>query len=86
MATDEIIQTIIAAGQARKLLWIVAREADGSVEPRAVEPYSFRPVGTYQRFYFWCRLHNGTRNFKLHNIIEVKILDEEYTPRFAVEF
>ena len=35
MTTEEIIQTIIAAGRARKLLWIVAREADGSIEPRA---------------------------------------------------
>lgn len=86
MTTDEIIQTITAAGRARRLLWIVAREADGSIEPRAVEPYSFRPAGTYQRFYFWCRLHHGTRNFRLANIIEVKVLDEEYIPRYAVEF
>ncbi len=86
MTTDEIIRTITTAGRARKLLWIVAREADGSIEPRAVEPYSFRPVGSYQRFYFWCCLHQGTRNFRLANIIEVKILEEEYVPRFNVEF
>ena len=43
-----IIQTIIAASQERKLLWIVAREANGSIEPRAGEPYSFvglAPIG-----------------------------------------
>lgn len=58
----------------------------GRLSRARLEPYSFRPVGTYQRFYFWCHLHRGTRNFYVANIIEVKILDEEYSPRFAVEF
>lgn len=85
MTRDEIIRSIIEAGRQRRLLWVKAREADGSIEPRVVEPYSFRPKGTHERFFFWCRLRNGTRNFRLENIIEVKLLDEKYLPRFEVE-
>jgi predicted DNA-binding transcriptional regulator YafY len=86
MNQQEIIDTIEQAGRERKILWIKAREADGTVEPREVEPYSFRPKGTKERFLFYCLLHKGTRNFKIENIIEVHITDKTFVPRYDVEF
>jgi len=83
---QEIVDTIMRAGRERKIVWIKAREVDGTIEPREVEPYSFRPKGSTERFFFYCLLHNGTRNFKLENIIEVRITDKMFLPRYAVEF
>lgn len=62
-----ILETIIQAGRERKLLWMRAREKDGSVEERIVEPYSFRPQGTYERFYCYDVRKQGTRQFYLYN-------------------
>ena len=86
MDQQEVIDTIEQAGRERKILWIKASEADGTVEPREVEPYSFRPKGTKERFFCYCLLHNGTRNFKVKNIIEVRITEKTFVPRFEVEF
>lgn len=81
-----IIDTIRLAGQQRKTLWIKAYESNGTIEPREVEPYSFRPKGTTERFYFYCLLHNGTRNFLLDRIIEVQITENNFVPRYEIEF
>lgn len=86
MNRDEIVQTIIEAGRLHRTLWIVAYEGNGTIEPREVEPYSFRPKGTTQKFFFHCLLHSGTRNFLVDNIIEVRMTENSFTPRFAVEF
>lgn len=86
MNQQTIIETIVRAGRERKVLWIKAREDDGTIEPREVEPYSFRPKGTKERFYFYCLFHKGTRNFKVENIIDVRITDKVFVPRYDVEF
>lgn len=86
MSREQIIETIKDAGRKRRVLWIRALEKDGTVEPREVEPYSFRPKGSYQRFYFYCFLHNGTRNFVVDHILEVRITDKSFNPRYEVEF
>ena len=86
MTRSEIIEVIEQAGHQHKMIWIRAKEKDGPIEPRAVEPYSFRPKGTQDKFFFWCSLHNGTRNFLIDNIDEVKILEDDFAPRFPVEF
>ena len=86
MSRDEIVGTIQAAGRQRRVLWIRAVERDGSIEPRECEPYSFRPKGTHEKFFFHCYLHNGTRNFAVDKILEVRITDRSFIPRYEVEF
>jgi predicted DNA-binding transcriptional regulator YafY len=86
MNQQEIVDTIVRAGRERKILWVKAFESDGTVEPREVEPYSFRPKGSTERFFFYCLLHKGTRNFKLANILEVRITEKTFVPRYDVEF
>lgn len=85
MTHDEIVRTIREAGRERKLLYIKAYEEDGTIEPRKVEPYSFRPQGTTERFYFYCLLHNGTRNFYVDKIIRVEKTNESFIPRWKIE-
>lgn len=86
MSREEIINTIKEAGRQRKVLWIRAKESDGTIEPRECEPYSFRPKGTEKKFFFHCYLHNAMRNFFVDNILEVRITEKTYIPRFPVEF
>ena len=82
---QEIVETIRDAGRLHRTLWIRAYEEDGSVEPREVEPYSFRPKGTTEKFFFHCLLHGGTRNFLVDRIIEVRMTDNEFVPRWEIE-
>ena len=84
--TQQIIETIAKAGRDRKVLLVEAKEFDGTIEKREVEPYSFRPKGTTEKFFFYCLLHNGIRNFRVMNIIEVRITDKTFVPRYEVEF
>ena len=86
MNRQEIVDVIAKAGRERKLLWIRAQETDGTVEPREVEPYSFRPKGTTDRFFFYCLLHQGVRNFRIENIMEVRVTERAFVPRYPVEF
>jgi predicted DNA-binding transcriptional regulator YafY len=85
MSRNEIVETIRQAGKLKKTLWIRAYESNGSIEPREVEPYSFRPKGKTEKLSFHCLLHNGTRNFLVDKIIEVHITKKNYVPRYAVE-
>jgi len=88
MYHSNVIEKIQDAGKTRKLLWIEAREEDGSVEPRVGEPYSFRDKGKDDNllFYAWDVRRNGIRAFRVDRIIDVKILEETFKPRFPVEF
>ncbi len=85
MTRDEIVENIRRAGQLKRTLWIAAYEGDGTIEPREVEPYSFRPKGTTNRFFFHCLLHNGTRNFQVDRIIEVRVTDNSFAPRYDLD-
>lgn len=83
-----IIETIREAGRRRKLLWLVAREEDGSIEPRKVAPYSFRDRGKNRTLLFFAEdiRKNQIRAFRVDRITSVTILNETFRPRFPVEF
>ena len=79
----EIIQQ---AGVKHRLLWIEAREEDGSIEPRVVEPYSFRNRGKGGNllFFAWDIRKNGIRGFRVDRIRQVTELEEEFQESFPV--
>lgn len=79
------LNIIRESGKKRKLLFIKAREADGSIEPREVEPYSFRIKKTGTLFYGWDVKKNAIRSFRVDRIIEVKITNKSFNPRFPIE-
>ncbi|MDO9580264.1 MAG: PIN domain-containing protein, partial [Bacteroidales bacterium] len=83
----EIKKTIIEAGQQLKTILIDYTEKDGSNEGlREVEPYSFRIKKSIEFFYGFDIKKNGIRSFLLESINSVKITDNNYTPRWDVEF
>jgi hypothetical protein len=89
MMYDETMMRIIQqAGGKHKLLWLEAREEDGTMEPRVVEPYSFKNKGKGGNllFYAWDVRKNGIRGFRVDRIKQVTELEETFRARFPVEF
>ena len=83
-----IMDRIQEAGQRKKVIWLEATEKDGSVEPREVEPYSFRDRGKDGSllFFGWDIQKDQIRAFRVDRILNVSILDKSFRPRFPVEF
>jgi predicted DNA-binding transcriptional regulator YafY len=79
---------VIVAQEARagRTVMLTAREADGSVETREVEPYSLRPGPNGQRLFYWCCMKQGMRNTYLSNILSAELTGRTFVPRFSVEF
>ena len=83
----EIKKTIIAAGKTLKTININYTEKDGTNEgEREVEPYSFRNKNGIEYFYAYDIQKGGIRNFIIENINKIEITDNNYTPRWDVEF
>lgn len=80
-----IREDIIWAGRNLRKIWIRAREVDGSIEERDVEPYSFRNSGRNELF-FGFDPDRGIRSFRMNRIIRVNILGQSFIPRWPVEF
>ena len=85
---ESITRIIQHAGQKCRLMWIEAREEDGSMEPRVVEPYSFRHRGKGGTvlFFAWDVRKNAIRGFRMDRIKNVTELEQTFNPRFPVEF
>ena len=84
---QDIIQTIIEAGKQRKTIIINYIELDGTGEgPREVEPYSFRPRDTMEKFFAWDIAKDGMRSFLTDRIKSAEITDRIFMPRYEIEF
>ena len=78
---------IIQAGLSLKTILIDYTEKDGSNEGmREVEPYSFREKNGIKYFYGFDLKKNGIRGFIIASINDVEITNNDYTPRWDVEF
>lgn len=78
---------IVNAGRQLKTILIDYTEKDGSNEGlREVEPYSFRNKNGKEVFYGFDIKKNGIRSFHIESINSVEITDNNYTPRWDVEF
>jgi predicted DNA-binding transcriptional regulator YafY len=85
MNREEVVEEIRRAGRQHRILRIQAREANGTIEPREVEPYSFRPLGTTERLFVHCLLRGATRSFLVDNVLEARCTDRQFEPRWPVE-
>ncbi|WP_299290185.1 TIR domain-containing protein [Nitrosopumilus sp.] len=85
---EDSIRIIQEAGKKTKLLWLEAREEDGSIEPRVVEPYSFRARGKGGTLLFFAYdiAKKAIRGFRVDRIQSVTELEEDFKPRWPVEF
>lgn len=80
---EDAIRIIQEAGKKTKLLWLEAREEDGSIEPRIVEPYSFRDRGKGGNLLFFAHdvAKNKIRGFRVDRIKSVTELEKDFRPR-----
>ena len=77
------METIVREARAHRTVMLRARERDGSVEPREVEPYSLRDGGAL--LYCFCLKRNDTRCFRVERIIAAAPTGRTFTPRWPVE-
>jgi len=83
----QILETIKQAARAKRVLRIIYIEKDGTSEGwRYVEPYSFSKDEREQGFFAWDILKGGIRRFSLERITQVEMTEQNYTPRYPVEF
>jgi predicted DNA-binding transcriptional regulator YafY len=80
-----IDSTISNAGHNLHTIIITAREEDGSIETREAEPYSYRNKGGHDLFFCYDIEKDGTRSFRVENIISVEETENSFTPRWPVE-
>jgi predicted DNA-binding transcriptional regulator YafY len=82
-----IENVIIEAGKNLKTLLINYTEKDWSNEWfREVEPYSFREKNWEKYFFGFDLKKMWTRQFILSNIKDIKITENNFSPRWEVEF
>ncbi len=80
------IRDIIAsAGRNLHTIIITAREADGSIETREAEPYSYRVTGGTEKFFCFDIAKGEIRNFLVSNIISVEETGNSFEPRWPIE-
>jgi predicted DNA-binding transcriptional regulator YafY len=80
------IRDIIAsAGRNLHTIIITAREADGSIETREAEPYSYRVTGRTEKFFCFDIAKGEIRNFLVSNIISVEETGNSFEPRWPIE-
>lgn len=78
---------IIEAGQNLKTICLDYTEKDGSNEGlREVEPYSFRFKNGVEYFYGYDINKNGIRGFLIDSINDIEMTNNNYEPRWPVEF
>jgi predicted DNA-binding transcriptional regulator YafY len=80
------MQVIANEAHNHKTVVIQAREKDGTIETREVEPYSTRIKGGNTLFYGYCLKKAGMRSWYVVNIIRAEPTGNSFNPRFPVEF
>lgn len=74
-----MIEDIILDGiKQRRIVEITYRDSKGATSRRATEPYEIKG----DKYFGYCTLKNGIRAFKLGSILDAKIIDKSYTPRW----
>lgn len=80
-------ELIIEAGRNLNTLLIDYTEKDASNEGlREVEPYSFRNKNGIEYFFGYDIQKGGIRQFIISSINQIEITNNNYSPRWSVEF
>lgn len=77
---------IESAGQNLHTVILTAMEADGSIDTREAEPYSYRVVNGKDLFFCYDIKKGGLRSFRVPRILKVKETNNSFKPRWEVEF
>lgn len=81
----DFLPVIAAEARAHRTVLLTAREADGSVETREIEPYSLRAGREGERLFYWCLRKQGTRNTYVKDIVAAESTGNDFAPRWTVE-
>jgi predicted DNA-binding transcriptional regulator YafY len=79
----EIVNIISAAAKQSKIVSFNYINEKGDVSARTAEPYRIEDMETFWGF---CLLKNEIRRFKVSRMSNVTILNQEYVPRWDVDF
>jgi hypothetical protein len=82
------LETVVTEARNHRTILLVAREKDGSVEEREIEPYSLRPGSEARpeaRLFYYCLKKDETRNTYLSNILSATPTGHDFVPRWPVE-
>jgi predicted DNA-binding transcriptional regulator YafY len=76
-----MMDNIQRAAKSLNTITILYRDSKGNVSNREGEPYEIKNNGLYM----FCYLRNELRFFKLDNIMDVRITQNKFTPRFPIK-
>lgn len=82
---SDTIDFIAGEARAHRTVIVEAREKDGSVETREIEPYSIRPGKEEDRLMFHCLERDATRSILLSNLLAAEPTGNSFVPRYDVE-
>lgn len=70
------------AGQNKKILIVTYRDSKGNITKRDTEPYEIKD----DKYFGYCLEKGSIRCFKLSNILNAEVSNENYVPRWEVKF
>ncbi len=79
------LAVITTEAREARTVTLTAREADGSIETREIEPYSLRPGKSGLRLFYFCLKKQGTRNTYISNIVGAEPTGNSFVPRWKIE-
>jgi len=75
-----ITDNIVLAAREEKIINISYKDKKGSVSNRNVEPYEVKN----ETLYGYCLSKNSIRQFKIENIVQAKITEDKFIPRYPI--
>lgn len=79
------MDVLTSEARAHRTVLMTARELDGTVETREVEPYSLRPGRRGVLLHYWCLAKNGQRSAHVANVLDARPTGHSFVPRWTVE-
>lgn len=81
MPNSTILANIIKASMEKKTVTISYKNVKGVLSERETEPYEVKG----DKYWGYCLDKGGIRQFSLPNILEAKITNNKYSPRWDVK-
>jgi predicted DNA-binding transcriptional regulator YafY len=76
-----IIDTVKKAGALNKIVSIRYIDSKGTISERMIEPYEIKEG----KLYGYCLKSDGTRAFKLDNILGATMTESSFVPRWPIQ-
>lgn len=77
---DKTMQDIRSAASKQRTMILMYRDSKGSISQREIEPYEIKNEGIYG----YCYIKDSIRFFKLANILDTKVTNKTFIPRWPM--